>query len=477
MIVYFADRQLNISGHASTQLESGYTIVEDTLTEEISTGVNTFSLKVFINDGNRQELEKAAQVGNFVLRSGGRAFTGKENQYSSLYQIVETEYDSSTRELSIYAEDAGLELLNKTCAASEQKNKTLEAMLKAFVPSDWVINLIETPTGTKSNTWDGDSTATERINSVVSLFGCEIYYSFIIERLQVSKKVINVIPKRGTQKAVEQLRLNYHINSIQTKTSIADLATAFEVKGGTPEKSDKPIDLKGYTYSYTDATTGDVYTVDKATGQMRNTTAMKRWASSIDTDGLIIRAYSFDTTDKAVLAGEARAELQKCSQPTVEYEVDFATLPEDIRLGDRINIIDDEGKLYLDARVLKLESSVVSGSQKATLGEYIVRSAGISAKVADLASQLSNLAKTMLLSIEIVSSNGNVFISTTVATTLTAKVTQNGAELTDSEVANLGTIRWYNYDDRSTVLATGKTFTITESMNIDAVNIIARLEA
>ena len=346
MIIYFADRNLNITGQASTSLPGGFRIMEDLLTEEVDSGVNVFTCKISYNDSNRQELESAVKVGTFLLKSGGTAFTDKENTYDSLYQIVETEFDTLSQELSVYAEDAGLDLLNRVVGETTFSGKTLQQMLNSTKPGDWSLNLIGCPTGTKTITFDGDATATERINSIVNLFSCEAYYSFVIERFKITTKVINVVPKRGNQTAVHQLRLNKDIDRIVTKTSIADLATALVVTGGTPDGSDTPINLKNYTYSYTDPATGDVYTVDKSSGQMRNTSAMKRWASVLDTDGFIFQQYSYDTTNKATLAGQARAELQKLSKAAIEYEVDFVRLPEDVRIGDRINIIDEQGELY-----------------------------------------------------------------------------------------------------------------------------------
>ena len=433
MIVYFSDRNLNIAGHASTNLLGGYKITEDKLTEDIASGVNTFELSVFVNDGDRAELESMAHVGNYILRSADRTSSNADHQYNSLYQIVETEYNTLTREVSIYAEDAGLDLLGKVCKALELKDKTLYQMLRTFIPSDWTINLIGAPTTTKSYKWDSESTATERVISVASLFSCEIYYSFTIERLKVTKKIINVIPKRGSQIAVTQLRLDKHINSITTKTSIADLATAYAVTGkdGT--------NLKDYSYSYTDNKTGDIYTVDKTTGQMRNITAMKRWASTLDNDGLILKRFSHDTTDKATLAGQARAALQKASQAVVEYEVDLSYLPDGVEIGDKINIIDGEGELYLEARVLKLESSAASGELKATLGEYVLKSSGISEKIKELAKELSVSgadAYSVNLTAEAFTlagnAQGNVLIATTLTTT--AQVYKGSDALTTPNV-------------------------------------------
>ena len=55
--------------------------------------------------------------------------------------------------------------------------------------------------------------------------------------------------------------------------------------------------------------------------------------------------------------------------------------------------MDDNGELYLSARILKLEISIAKDSQKAILGEYLIKSSGISDKVQALASQFAELAK------------------------------------------------------------------------------------
>lgn len=80
------------------------------------------------------------------------------------------------------------------------------------------------------------------------------------------------------------------------------------------------------------------------------------------------------------------------------------------------------------------------------------------------------------LSCEITSSDGTLFITTTVNTTLTAHIYANGSELTAAQIADIGTIRWYDADNMATPLGTGQTYTITQVMNISAINVKARLE-
>lgn len=526
MIIYFCDRQLNILGHASTELPQGIRISQDRTVEDVESGVNSFECILTWDDSTRAELEQGIVAGNYILKQSDTA-------YDSLYQIVETESDTKAQEISLYAEDAGLDLLNTLCPAVTLTNKTITQMLTYFLPNDWSVNVQDAPSTTRTYTWDGTSTCTERVRSVVGLWDCELYYSFTISGLQVQEKILNVVQKRGLQVAIPQLRLNYDIDRIVTSTSIADLVTALAVTGGTPEGTDTPINLVGYSYSYTDPVTGDEYEVDTVTGQMRNLTAMDRWSSAIDEDGLLVGEYSFDTIDKAVLAGQARAELQRLCYPAVNYEVDFTTLPEDARVGDRVNIIDDEGELYLEARLLQVETCEAEDTKTATIGEYLLKSSGLSDKVQALAEEVAGLAdmkasytwvayandntgsgislspigKTYIgiavnkdtpvvditdpsvfdwvqmdsdsvvaLSCEITSSQGTLFITTPVDTVLTAHIYADGLELNATQIADIGVIRWYNADDMLTVLGTGTTYTITSAMNISAINVKARLE-
>lgn len=470
MIIYATDRYLNILATASTELYQGLRIIEDLTTEEINPGVNTFTCQIAVNDQDRSILEISFQEGNFILKGSGNAFNSKENSYDSLYQIIDTEFDSELEVMTIYAEDAGLELINKVVPAVKLVNKTLKQMIQYFVPSDWEVITNGTPTGTKTYEWEGENTATERIISVANLFGCELYYSFEIERFKVTAKIINVVPKRGNQVATEQLRLHYNINRIVTKKTTANMATAFAVTGGTPDGSETPINLKGYSYTYTDAK-GDRYQVDATTGQMRNITQMARWASTIDADGLIVKSFSFDTTDKATLAGQARAALQEVSYPEVNYEIDIIDLPEGVKVGDRINIIDDKGELYLDTRILILETSITNGTITATFGEHLIRQSGISDVVQKFAQEfVSNLRDGIDgITCEIFSSNGIVFRNTAISTTLSAVFYYGNKMIADQTTleeyfSNYATVEWYE-NGSSTLLGTGFNYTLNTNDN------------
>ena len=80
------------------------------------------------------------------------------------------------------------------------------------------------------------------------------------------------------------------------------------------------------------------------------------------------------------------------------------------------------------------------------------------------------------ITMAITSSSGTIFKNTDIATTLTAHVYKAGMEVMGSNLAALGTIKWYK-DGSSTPSATGSTFTISAGDITNKASYEARLEA
>ena len=363
MIIYFANRSMEIQGSASTGLPGGFTIVEDTKTEEIETGVAVFECRVKFDEENRLQLEAMCEAGNYLLRSDG-----DENEF---YTIIEVEVDTKEQTVYLYAEDAGMDLLNEVCPAYEATaNHDVAWYIKRYTAdSGFEIGINEVPDLVKKLKFDAEQTATERLTEIAEGFGgFEISYSFAIHGMEVTHKYINIYQERGKDVA-DQLRLNQDIDRITTKKSVANLATALSCTGGTPKGKKDPITLQGYTYD-----DGDFYVDGKL---LKSRQAVAQWsryaweeATASDWQGHHIRQYTYDTTSQATLCSKAIKELKKLRQMEVNYEVEINNLPEGIRIGDRINIVDDGGALYLSARILKLETSICDQEQTATLGEF-----------------------------------------------------------------------------------------------------------
>ena len=386
MIIYFANRSMEIQGSASTGLPGGFTIVEDTKTEEIETGVAVFECRIKFSPENRLRLEAMCEAGNYLLRSDG-----DENEF---YTIIEVEVDTKEQTVYLYAEDAGMDLLNEVCPAYEATaNHDVAWYIKRYTAdSGFEIGINEVPDLVKKLKFASEQTATERLTEIAEGFGgFEISYSFAIHGMEVTHKYINIYQERGKDVA-DQLRLNQDIDRITTKKSVANLATALSCTGGTPKGKKDPITLQGYTYD-----DGDFYVDGKLLKSRQAVAQWSRYAWEVtdasDWQGHHIRQYTYDTTSQATLCSKAIKELKKLRQMEVNYEVEINNLPEGIRIGDRINIVDDGGALYLSARILKLETSICDQKQTATLGEYLLKGSGISAKVEELAEKFAAMAK------------------------------------------------------------------------------------
>lgn len=394
MILYFADRQLNIIGQASTKLPKGLTIVDDNKTEDVESGVAVFECKIPFTKDTRSEVEECTELGNHIIM--------KDDDEDKLYTITDAEIDTKAQEVYIYAEDDGMDLLNEVVGAYEADKAydIAHYINKYAADAGFVIGINEVSSLTRKLSWDGESTATARIASVATQFdGCEISFSFEIDGLNVTKKYINIHKERGKDIGVT-LRLNKDIDRIITTKSIANLATALQCTGGTPEDDNfeddvdpVPVTLKGYSYD-----DGDFY-VD-SDGLLKSRKALEKWSrflwktdESALSGGHIVKQYSYDTLDQKTLCSHAITELKKICDMEVNYEADISDFPDSVKAGDRINIVDDAGELYLSTRVLKLESSETNKEKKATFGEYLIKTSGISQKVAELAAQFAKAAQ------------------------------------------------------------------------------------
>ena len=384
MILYFADRKMNILGYATTQLKSTYLIVDDKKTEEVESGVSSFECEVSWASKDRLKLETMMDAGNYILHSNGNE--------KDFFTIIETNIDTSKQTISVYAEDAGMDLLNEVAMpfTSDKAYDIAHYISLYAIDTGFEIGINEIPNLARKLSWDGETTCTERIASIATQFdNAEISYSFETKGLLITHKYINIFKKRGKDTG-EQLRLGYEIASIATNKSVANLATSLYVTGGIPEGKEEPITLKGYKYD-----DGDFYVSGSRLSSRKALAIWSRYVWDREPNklngytGHIVQAYSYDTTSQQELCAHAITKLKKLCQMEVNYEADIIYLPENVEIGDRVNVVDNEGRLYASTRVLRLETSVTGRKRTATLGEYLIKDSGISEKVRDLARQFA----------------------------------------------------------------------------------------
>ena len=383
MFLYFLDRSMNIITQGSINLPNSTHISNDNTSQEIEKSVDIFQFDMPFNKDELKITKQASEPGNYIIT--------KNNNEFKHYTIIdrELEVDGDGGNANLYCEDVGLDLLNElSFPFSSNEAKGIEYYANhVLYDSGFEIGINEISDIKLPLAWEDEVTVTARLLSLAETFGCDIRYSYDIEDLTIKHKYINFYKKYGNDNGTT-LRLGKEINSIKEKKSISELITALIVRGGTPEGEENPINLNGFSYD-----DGDIY-VDGMMIKSRN--ALSKWSrylSESGTDvGHLVTTFSYDTTNKEELFLIAAAHLKTYCEPIVNYEIDIAYLPENVKIGDTLNIVDDSGDLYLSSRVLKLEISEANNTKNATLGEFLIKEDDRAEELKSLAEQFKELA-------------------------------------------------------------------------------------
>ena len=409
MILYFADRDLNIIGNASTELTGTYIVISDNKKEDVDTGVSTFEGKIIYDQVNRLVVENLVAVGNTIFRyeASEYSFTDDDsteltasqrasggyiiNGFQDVFTIIESEIDTQAQTIYFYAEDGGLDLLNDLVGSYYNNNKTyLTYAANAIADTDFTIidGISDSDKIQLSLSWDGNQTIIERLQDIAAYFEYEFSFGFNIVGMTIKSKWIKFVKERGKDTG-QTVTINRRVDNILIKKSIANLATALLPVG------DDGLTLDGY--QRTDPT-GD-FIINGS--YLQSEKAKEKWGGLNGRH--IRRPFNCEAKTQAELYDKALEELKKRIEPEANYDVDVVYLPDGVRLGDRINVVDDDAELYISGRNLKMDTSVVNNSKTVTLGEWKIKSAGISAKVQELASAFSKVADSYYVSIEVVS--------------------------------------------------------------------------
>ncbi len=386
MDFYFTDRKFNLLGIASTSIAAPISIYNDQDILSIGAASRTFEGTLIFSDKERDQVKAMANYGNYVLY--------KDEQGQSIFMtIMELEHDPKEGEHFFRAEDAGMDLINGLVDAySAPRAMTFAEYFTLFAgDTGFEIGINEVSNLTRTLKWESESqTLLARLLSLATQFdNAEFSFSFEISGTQVVKRFLDVRKSRGTDNRVT-LYMDKDINNIVTKANIYDLCTAISATGGTPEGANEPINLKGYNYNDPNGR----FVLNKTSGVMQDMESVKIWSRLLSNSnpnpnaGHIQRIKTYETTDKKTLCDNVVRELEKSSQPAINYETDIANLPDNVRIGDTIYLVDENEKLFLSARVLELARIYSTTEYKATLGDYLIQEGTISQSLKELAEQL-----------------------------------------------------------------------------------------
>lgn len=349
---------------------NGTPFYNDLLTEDLTTGAETFAFSTIAKDNVSKDLV----VGNYV------AFK-KDNKFK-LFQIVQvSSVHEEDMEISVFCECAGLSLMNRVYRARKMQSATFRKFLESVVEdSDWNVGSVDIGLANTIDLDLEDSTAYTTLQENLSKFGVEIEFRVEINSGRVSKKFIDAYVERGKNTG-KIFTFGKDIEGITKTVDSTNLCTALvgRGKGG--------ISFKDVTVEGIDKPLGQDFVFDQKAYELYNRNGYH-----------LTGIFKFDTESPEELLRMTYKELQKVKEPKVTYDVNVALLGhlldrdwEKVRIGDYIGIADTSFNppLTLMARVSKLETSFTNPQEdKCTLTNFIEVTSNISEEMRKIASQL-----------------------------------------------------------------------------------------
>ena len=233
MILYFADKYMNVLRVAGDKLKNGLRIADDMKTSELAYGSDVFECTVYYRPDEYALIDRLSDAGGYMLRAN----TKNGGKYEC-YTILESENDTETGECWISGESAGLDNINEILEAYEAPYAmTLKEYMKKMDTGSGFVMGIDESGGTKLKlTFDSAQPAAERYLDIASAFGMELSYSFDIDNLRIVGMFYNFYKKRGRVLS-KPLRVGHEIKPLKINKSMIDFASALVPTGGTPSSS------------------------------------------------------------------------------------------------------------------------------------------------------------------------------------------------------------------------------------------------
>lgn len=337
MILEFYDRDFRRVGTASDTQRRGAIVSGYSLKRSVANGAN--ALEFDLHNGG-----KIAAAGNYII-------VKRPDRSIDFFTIIEN--DDSFGVPHIYAEDAGIELLNSTFGEYKASGpQGADYYLNLFAGSagfDVGINQFENHVRTIK--WESDNTGLERVVQTANRFGAELQFRFELDDVGNLRKYIDLYERIGSDTGLT-LTVGKEITGLHIKDSIADLVTGLKPVGGMPEGSDVNITLADLSSPYDD---GDIYSQGT---YLYSRSAWEKWRrfryEKTTGNGHLIRRYSYDTDNVAELLNRSVSELKKYNHNVLTYSADIAPGFEGVSLGDSVQVVDKERDVTFKARVIEV---------------------------------------------------------------------------------------------------------------------------
>lgn len=403
----------------------------------------SLSHKVIISDDFEQPVDNDMSIYTCVLDKNatdtkniavGYILFAKDGNKLRSFEIMTIEQTQDTMEL--YCIDVGIDLHNEAVEPySANASYPIEHYLNKFLyDSGWEIGVVEISNVNKKLEWTGTTDTMTRLKQLANRFGVFLEFDYVLDDIKIKRKLIHVRQKRGQDKKV-RLVYGREVQSIKKNESIMDLATSIIAKG------ENDITLKGYVVPPYDR---EIWHIDN-NGWLIHKPSTKEWHRYRNHEGIpdwwgnIPMDYTSTAKTQKTLYDECKLQILKRNEKKVTYTVDVDIVPERIRRGDTVVIVDHDFKppLILNAEVTGVQNISFVNEHVGTIiiSNYKEQTSAIDYRIQRLQQSLrfqESTWQSVPYILNIKTSNGTIFQNNNIATTLTAKITKNDIDVTNT---------------------------------------------
>lgn len=395
-------------------------ILEDVFFETLDTFTSSWELTLLKSEQTHVIVE-----GVFVI------IHDIEKDKSRFFEVFKVEDVREDKALKIYTLDVGVDLYNEELGAyAADSSYPIEHYLYKFLwDSGYEIGINEIGNSVvRKLSWEGNESAVKRLLSVARRFDVELSCSINFDNdFRNFRRTINIHRRRGEDKQI-RLELGVEVQSITSTRNILDLGTAIFPKG------ENDVTLHGFEVPQSDKQVWALYD-----GFLIHKPSTKLWSRhQHDIEGFIPKFYDSTAKTPKTLYDEAKLQLLKWCNPQVEYTIQITDLPKEADIGDTINVVDHTNKppFLVSSRLQSIRRSFIDRQ----FGEIVI--SNIQTLENTINEDIQRITRTLksqqyilqnqphILTIQ--SSNGTIFQNNNISTTLTAKITKNDIDVTNT---------------------------------------------